>query len=198
MLQTSAGLHQSSLFQRQPLRILKALYYYAISYRGPARAECTSLIHLFPVLFSQPGALFLTRLHNMRLRKKNLAMHLFFAPWLIEREIYYSEGFGISQMRGMYEYTCWRHSVRVFQVLAYLPDKWHRRSKSVSKQNKKDEMILAQNVFCAYFKYVSILKVKVKGAAPLCNLSVWEPRFGGFTWGWEVRLVPSGTSQRPR
>ena len=24
---------------------------------------------------------------------------------------------------------------------------------------------------------------EVKGA-PLCNLSVWEPRFGGFTWGW--------------
>ena len=24
----------------------------------------------------------------------------------------------------------------------------------------------------------------MKGAAPLCNLSVWEPRFGGFTWGW--------------
>ena len=24
---------------------------------------------------------------------------------------------------------------------------------------------------------------KVKGAAPLCNLSVWEPIFGGFTWG---------------
>ena len=39
---------------------------------------------------------------------------------------------------------------------------------------------------------------QVKGAAPLCNLSVWEPRFGGFTWVWEARLVPSGTSQRPR
>ena len=24
------------------------------------------------------------------------------------------------------------------------------------------------------------------GAAPLCNLSVWEPRFGGFTWKWEA------------
>ena len=26
-------------------------------------------------------------------------------------------------------------------------------------------------------------QMKVKGAVPLCNLSVWEPRFGGFTWG---------------
>ena len=25
---------------------------------------------------------------------------------------------------------------------------------------------------------------EVKGAATICNLSVWEPRFGGFTWGW--------------
>ena len=25
---------------------------------------------------------------------------------------------------------------------------------------------------------------RVKGAAPLRNLSVWEPRFGGFVWGW--------------
>ena len=24
----------------------------------------------------------------------------------------------------------------------------------------------------------------VKGAAPLFNLSAWELRFGGFTWGW--------------
>ena len=31
--------------------------------------------------------------------------------------------------------------------------------------------------------------------APLCNPSVWEPKFGGFTWGWEAWLVPSGTSQ---
>ena len=23
---------------------------------------------------------------------------------------------------------------------------------------------------------------RVKGAAPLCNISVWEPRFDGFTW----------------
>ena len=25
-----------------------------------------------------------------------------------------------------------------------------------------------------------------EGAAPLCNISVWEPRFGGFTWSWEA------------
>ena len=30
--------------------------------------------------------------------------------------------------------------------------------------------------------------LEVKGAAPLCNLSVWEPRFGEFTWGWKARL----------
>ena len=27
-------------------------------------------------------------------------------------------------------------------------------------------------------------KKQVKGAAPLCNHSVGELRFGGFTWGW--------------
>ena len=30
------------------------------------------------------------------------------------------------------------------------------------------------------------IKWQVKGAAPLCNLSLWEPRFGGFTWIWEA------------
>ena len=24
----------------------------------------------------------------------------------------------------------------------------------------------------------------LKGVAPLCNTSVWEPRYGGFTWSW--------------
>ena len=28
-------------------------------------------------------------------------------------------------------------------------------------------------------------EVKVRGSAPLCDLSVWEPRFGGLTCGWE-------------
>ena len=27
------------------------------------------------------------------------------------------------------------------------------------------------------------LTLKVKGAAPLGNLSIWKPRFGGLTWG---------------
>ena len=39
---------------------------------------------------------------------------------------------------------------------------------------------------------------KYKGEAPFCNFSVWEPRFGGFTWGSEARLVLLETSQRPR
>ena len=29
------------------------------------------------------------------------------------------------------------------------------------------------------------------------NLSVWEPKFGGFTWGWGAWRVPSGISERP-
>ena len=34
-------------------------------------------------------------------------------------------------------------------------------------------------------------KIQVKGAATLCNRSVWEPRLDGFAWGWDARLVPS-------
>ena len=38
-------------------------------------------------------------------------------------------------------------------------------------------------------------KKQVKGAAPLCNLRVWEHRFGGITWSREAQLVPSGTCE---
>ena len=37
----------------------------------------------------------------------------------------------------------------------------------------------------------------VKGAAPLCNLSVWEPRFGGFTWGWGPSWYHQGPVKGP-
>ena len=29
-------------------------------------------------------------------------------------------------------------------------------------------------------------KDKGLGMTPLCNLSLWEPRFGGYTWSWEA------------
>ena len=37
----------------------------------------------------------------------------------------------------------------------------------------------AQECYCG-----SSVKYIIKGAAPLCNLSAWEPRYGEFTWGW--------------
>ena len=40
--------------------------------------------------------------------------------------------------------------------------------------------------------------LKVKGAAPLCNLSVWEPRFGGFTWGVGAGWYHQGPVKGPR
>ena len=40
--------------------------------------------------------------------------------------------------------------------------------------------------------------LKVKGAAPLCNLSVWEPRFGEFTWGWGPGWYHQGPAKGPR
>ena len=37
--------------------------------------------------------------------------------------------------------------------------------------------------------YAESEKVWRDRPATLWNLSVWEPRFGGFTWGWEALLV---------
>ena len=36
-------------------------------------------------------------------------------------------------------------------------------------------------VVCVY-----TINLEVRGAAPPCNLSVWEPRFGGFAWNGEA------------
>ena len=41
-------------------------------------------------------------------------------------------------------------------------------------------------ILCVLNNQQGNMKYMVKGAAPLCNLSVWEPRCGGFTWSWEA------------
>ena len=50
-------------------------------------------------------------------------------------------------------------------------------------------------VFCGskmvsemFRRYARVLRRWVKGAAPLCYISVWEPKFGGFIWSWEALL----------
>ena len=44
-------------------------------------------------------------------------------------------------------------------------------------------------------KSFSYTPCKVRGAAPTFNLSVWDPRFGGFTWSSGAWLVPKVTSK---
>ena len=50
----------------------------------------------------------------------------------------------------------------------------------------------------ASLEQLKIYLKEVKGAAPLCNLSVWEPRFGGFTWGWGLGWYLQGSAKGPR
>ena len=48
--------------------------------------------------------------------------------------------------------------------------------------------------YSQYFRWVSSLRVvkdvnSGEGSGALCNLSVWEPRFCGLTWDWEVAVA---------
>ena len=51
---------------------------------------------------------------------------------------------------------------------------------------------------CARWKTARSWRRRTTSAAPLCNLSVWEPRFGGFIWGWEPGWYHRGSAKGPR